>query len=159
MGGSSLGETVNSPAAGPCAAAEHRQFDFWIGAWEVFFAGTDRLAGHNRIEPVHGGCALAESWRGVSGFVGNSLSYYEAASGLWRQLWRDSAGTTLDLSGGFAGGRMRMFAVTREPGAAPVYNRITWTPLAGGEVRHLWETSRDWGESWSPDYDLLYRRA
>lgn len=153
-----MAEASEAEKAGACAAREHRQFDFWIGSWEVFRAGAG-LLGHNRIEPVHGGCALQENWRGISGFVGSSLSYYDPASGVWRQLWRDSAGTTLDLSGGFAGGRMRMFAITREAGQTPVYNRITWTPLAGGELRHLWETSRDWGESWLQDYDLIYRRT
>jgi hypothetical protein len=146
------------PAPSPCGAADHRQFDFWIGVWEVSHA-DGRVLGRNRIERLHGGCALAESWAGASGFTGNSLSWYEPADGLWHQLWRDSAGLTLRLAGGFADGRMRMFAVTREGVAAPVYNRITWTPLPGGGLRHLWETSRDWGESWSRDYDLVYRSA
>ena len=36
----------NAPA--PCAAAEHRQFDFWIGEWDVTNpAGA--VAGKNRI--------------------------------------------------------------------------------------------------------------
>jgi hypothetical protein len=143
----------------PCMAAEHRQFDFWIGTWDVALAESGRVVGRNRIEAVHGGCALQESWKGVSGLVGTSLSYYEPSDGLWHQLWRDASGLTLELAGGFAGGRMRMFAVTREAAGAPIYNRITWTPLPGGELRHLWETSRDWGESWAQDYDLVYRPA
>jgi hypothetical protein len=142
----------------PCGASEHREFDFWIGSWDVAFAASGQAAGRNRIERVHGGCTLLESWEGVSGFRGNSFSWWDPRAGLWRQLWRDSSGLTLDLSGGFANGCMRMFAVTHEPGAT-IYNRITWAPLASGEVRHLWETSRDWGERWTADYDLLYRRA
>jgi hypothetical protein len=148
----------SAPAQSPCAAPEHRQFDFWIGHWDVSDA-SGRLLGRNRIELVHGGCALLETWAGVSGFTGNSLSWYEPADRLWHQLWRDSVGLTLQLSGGFADGRMRMFAATREA-ATPIYNRITWTPLPeGGGLRHLWETSRNWGESWSQDYDLIYRPA
>jgi hypothetical protein len=142
-----------------CAAQQHREFDFWIGRWEVCDARDGRSLGRNRIERLHGGCTLFESWNGVSGFVGSSLSWFEPADGLWHQLWRDSSGLTLALSGGFAAGRMRMFAVTREAAAAPIYNRISWTPLQGGQVRHLWETSRDWGEVWTPDYDLIYRPA
>jgi hypothetical protein len=141
-----------------CAAPEHRQFDFWVGTWDVFFAAGGPLAGRNRIELVHGGCTLLESWEGASGFRGNSFSWFEPREALWRQLWRDSSGLTLNLSGGLADGRMRMFAVTHE-GATPIYNRITWTPPGADELRHQWETSRDWGERWTMDYDLLYRRA
>jgi hypothetical protein len=34
--------------AGPCAAAEHRQFDFWLGDWQVRTAGG-KPAGANTI--------------------------------------------------------------------------------------------------------------
>ena len=150
---------ASDPTPAPSAAPQHRQFDFWIGSWNVAIASDGRAAGRNRIERVHGGCTLLESWEGASGFCGNSFSWWEPREGVWRQLWRDSSGLTLDLSGGFADGRMRMFAITHEPGGEPVYNRITWSPLPSGEVRHLWETSRDWGERWTADYDLIYRRA
>lgn len=145
------------PAA--CAAAEHRQFDFWIGLWEVRLRSNGKVLGRNRVELVHGGCAILESWTGASGLMGNSLSWYEPADGLWHQLWRDSSGLTLTLVGGFSRGRMRMFAVTRDAQSQPIYNRITWSRVESGEVRHLWETSEDWGESWKQDYDLLYRSA
>ena len=45
----------------PCTKPLHRQFDFWVGLWDV----TDpsgKFAGTNRIELVDGGCALFESW-------------------------------------------------------------------------------------------------
>ena len=35
----------------------HRQFDFWVGQWEVRTAKGE-IAGHNTIESVQAGCAL-----------------------------------------------------------------------------------------------------
>ena len=45
---------ADAVAAGPCASTEHRQFDFWLGDWQV----TRRdgvLAGINRIALEYGG--------------------------------------------------------------------------------------------------------
>jgi hypothetical protein len=68
-------------ACSACTGAEHRQFDFWVGRWDVFLPDGS-LAGENRIERVAQGCALHESWRGRSGFSGHSLNSHDAATGL-----------------------------------------------------------------------------
>ncbi len=58
----------------PCAAPLHRQFDFWIGIWDVT-GPAGKFAGINRIEAVDGGCALAESWSSAGGgYTGHSLN-------------------------------------------------------------------------------------
>ncbi|MGZ3445268.1 MAG: hypothetical protein ACXWLG_06895, partial [Myxococcaceae bacterium] len=45
----------------PCSTAGHRQFDFWVGDWEVQTPkGT--AAGENKVEKILDGCALRESW-------------------------------------------------------------------------------------------------
>jgi hypothetical protein len=48
-----------------CRGPEHRQFDFWIGTWEVR-SGDGTLQGHNEIRSVAGGCGLLERWRGAA---------------------------------------------------------------------------------------------
>ena len=50
------------PPTAPCAAPEHRQFDFWVGEWRVT-TPDGKHAGDNRIEKVLDGCALHESWQ------------------------------------------------------------------------------------------------
>ncbi len=69
-----------------CAgSAPHRQFDFWLGQWEVRDAdGT--LQGNNLIESVQRGCALREQWRSVRGGTGESLNYFDPGRGEW-QTW------------------------------------------------------------------------
>src|SRR5437763_13229762 len=68
------GASQTAPAATkpkPCATPAHRQFDFWLGDWEVHNPAGKRV-GHNRISAVHDGCALQEQWQGDGGFSGTS---------------------------------------------------------------------------------------
>ena len=55
-----------APATKPCSAPPYRQFDFWIGDWDVF-SPDGKLAGHNRVESIEGGCGIQENWTGAGG--------------------------------------------------------------------------------------------
>jgi hypothetical protein len=142
-----------APAAPPCRSAEHRQFDFWIGQWQVFTPDGQK-AGDNRIEAIDGGCALIERWRGRGGFTGTSLNSWDEATRQWRQHWVDSQGGLLQLAGRFDGGRMVLIGVQ-----APVHERISWTPLPDGAVRQYWERSEDDGRTWTTVFDGRYVKA
>jgi hypothetical protein len=148
-----------APAAAPkaCAAPEHRQFDFWIGDWEVT-TPSGAPAGRNRIEPILGGCALRESWTGAKGSSGNSYNAYDRQNGRWHQTWVDDGGLVLLLDGVFADGKMILSGESRDSSGARVLNRITWQETAPGAVRQLWETSRDGGRTWSVAFDGRYRK-
>lgn len=39
----------------------YRQFDFWIGDWEVYNASTNKLVGVNKIESILDGKAILET--------------------------------------------------------------------------------------------------
>lgn len=144
-------------AAPACAAAEQRQFDFWVGDWAVHRSDNGKYAGQNRIESVLGGCALHESWTGAGGVKGNSYNAYDARRGVWHQTWVDSTGDLLLLEGRFVDGRMVLEGLQKGADGKPLHNRITWTPLAGGKVRQRWETSPD-GKQWSVSFDGVYSR-
>jgi hypothetical protein len=141
----------------PCAGEQYRQFDFWVGSWDVTADGQP--AGHNEIRKIHGGCALAESWLSARGnFSGSSLNTYDRATDRWHQTWVDTAGTLLELDGGFSGGRMVLSGQRPGPDGTVVKHRIAWTPNEDGTVRQHWQTSVD-GESWTTVFDGLYTRA
>lgn len=143
------------PAA--CSSPEHRQFDFWAGEWEVSQNGAP--AGRNRIEIVHGGCALAEHWTSASGsFTGSSLNAWSASGRRWHQTWVDTAGTLLELNGGFRDGSMVLSGQRPGPDGSTVTDRISWTPNPDGSIRQHWETSTD-GESWTSVFDGHYIRV
>ncbi len=147
------------PAAPPCQDAESRQFDFWIGDWDVFDP-AGKPVGVNRIAPVYGNCFLHESWKGNGNFEGQSFNRYDAARGVWHQTWVDSSGTLLLLEGGLRDGKMVM-SDTNTPGKrnAKAINEISWTPGADGSVRQHWRTSQDGGAQWTTVFDGKYVRA
>lgn len=139
--------------------AEHRQFDFWIGTWEVH--GTDGgIVGHSWIEPVSDGCGLSERWEGARGSRGVSYNAWDPGSRQWRQFWvGNTSGDVLYLEGGIVDGSMVLHGV--RPSAAsgqPQLQRISWTPNVDGSVRQHWQTSDDDGASWTTAFDGLYRR-
>lgn len=138
-----------------CSGSEHRQFDFWLGNWEVSDA-TGKVAGTNKIARVANGCGLSEYWRGAGGRNGTSLNWYAPASRQWHQVWV-GLGLYLHLTGGLQGDRM-VLAGERVTPEGMVIDRISWMPLELDRVRQLWEVSRDRGQNWQVVFDGTYRR-
>lgn len=160
---------VSSPLAGaqssgsappPCTAAEHRQFDFWIGEWEVT-TPDGKPAGHNRITPILNGCVLLEEWTGAGGSTGKSFNLFDARRGRWQQTWVDGRGGILELHGGLTNGGAMVLAGNQPAptGGGTVRNRITWTARSDTEVRQLWESSSDGGTTWTTLFDGTYRKV
>lgn len=140
-----------------CSSAAHRQFDFWVGDWNV----TDvrgATSGTSSIERVLGGCVLSESWRGSNGVLGRSLSAFSSADDKWHQAWVDNEGTVLMLSGGLVNGEMVLEGERRLPDGSRRLDRITWTPNVDGTLRQVWQASGDSGMRWTTVFDGIYRR-
>lgn len=152
--------TTESPppaAAKPCAGPEYRQFDFWVGDWEVTQPdGTP--AGTNRIERILDGCVLQENWEGVDGSRGESYNLYSASDGHWHQTWVDKSGTLLLLDGGLEDGKMVLRGTRKGPGGRQLTDEISWELLDDGRVRQHWRVSPDGGESWRDLFIGLYAR-
>lgn len=147
-----------SPPPPPCSEPEYRQFDFWVGDWEVR-TPNDKVAGTNRIDKILGGCVLQENWVGARGMTGHSFNIYDPGDRKWHQTWVDSQGTLLLLSGELTDGKMVLSGATAANGATKAaLHRITWTPLPDGTVRQLWESSGDDGKTWTIAFDGSYRR-
>ena len=148
------------PAApGRCEAPEHRQFDFWLGEWNV--SSNGQPAGTNSIRATMGGCVLEENWQGAGsgGISGTSFNIYDRDRGVWHQTWVDANGTLLQLDGGLLNGAMVLQGERPAPaGSGTVLHRISWTPGEDGTVKQLWEASQDGGESWNVIFDGLYTR-
>ena len=139
-----------------CTAAPHRQFDFWLGDWDVTDA-KGKAAGRNRIVALHHGCVLQENWSGTGGFTGTSLNAYDAERKTWHQTWVDNNGGVLQLDGRFADGRMVLAGESLDEGKK-VTQRITWERLPDGRVRQLWESSKDGGTTWTVAFDGYYAK-
>jgi hypothetical protein len=147
--------TAGGAAHAACEAPEYRQFDFWMGEWTVHRPDGQQV-GTNSIQREYGGCVLHERYTTGRGYSGESLNTYDAGRAQWHQTWVDTAGTLLVLRGGFAEGRMQMQAETVQADGKPVRHRITWTPLADGTVRQLWEAGPE--GALKTVFDGIYRR-
>ena len=140
-----------------CSTERAHEFDFWVGDWDVTANGS--IAGHNRIEPILGGCVIQETWTGAGGSAGSSFNFFNPQLGKWQQFWVWRNGTTLYLTGDYSDGKMILEGESVNRQGATVDNRVTWFDNDDGTVRQLWETSADDGETWTVSFDGLYRAA
>lgn len=135
----------------------HRQFDFWIGEWEVTNP-QGQMAGSNLIERSENGCLLLENWTSASGGSGKSMNYYDPEEKAWKQVWVDAGGNVGYFSGGLEGEAMHLSGKWVNPDGTSYLLRGTWTPLSDGRVRQHFEQSNDEGKTWSTWFDGYYKR-
>lgn len=144
----------------PCATAKDREFDFWIGRWNVTDHATGHPAGTNDVTREYRGCVLQEHWSGTGGERGSSFNHYDAPRKVWHQSWVDDQGGLLLLDGGMKDGSMVLSGSRpARRGTGTVIDRITFTPQADGSVRQWWQVSRDGGKTWTTSFDGIYRRS
>lgn len=154
----------SSPPARPapaCTAPEHRQFDFWVGYWDVYPTGKDKLVAHSLIEKLYDGCAIRENWLPASRLGGGSLNAYRPEQKVWRQIWTDSSNGWGVFEGKYENGAMVLLGEWENingPGTK-AFTRTTWTRNADGSVRQFGETRNDDGKTWSPGFDFTYRKS
>ena len=144
-----------------CTAPEHRQFDFWVGAWDVYRTGSDEIVARSLIETVYGDCAIRESWSPFSLNAGGSLSSYVPREHGWRQTWLDSSNARVEFTGGLEDGVMVLTGLWRDAGGPgkDQLTRMRWWREAGGTVRQAGEISVDGGKNWAPSFDFTYKPA
>ena len=150
---------AQTPARKPCATPQDRQFDFWLGRWNVTDNTTGRPDGTNDITSELKGCVLQEHWIGAGGGHGTSFNHYDSARKLWHQTWVDDSGGILYLDGSWKNGSMVLSGARTIRAGKRVIDRITFTPRPDGSARQWWQVSRDGGKTWSTSFDGIYRKA
>lgn len=166
-----------APAAPPpkppdCSAPEHRQFDFWVGEWDVAPNPATRPANapapplgrkpaSNVIEKAHRGCVIVENWDDGQGGTGQSFNVYDRVRQRWQQTWVDSNGGLHEYWGGLKDGNMVFLGEAPLPPAAKFAGkrtiRLTFFPLGPDKVRQFSESLGSDG-TWTVNYDLIYTR-
>jgi hypothetical protein len=145
-----------TPKPPPCSGPEYRQFDFWLGEWNVTQKG--KPAGTSKISPILGGCVVLEEWKSAKGpYAGKSFNRYDAGTGKWEQFWVDTAGGVLRLSGEYKDGKMVLEGKTSGD-QGDVLDKITWYNNDDGTVRQVWEKSKDGGATWNAVFNGLYEK-
>lgn len=130
---------LNRAVPHPCRGQGPRQFDFWVGRWNVFVPPAGQAA-TSIISSDLDGCAIMEDYQANGGYGGRSMSVYDEATGGWYQTFVDNViAGSYRLSGRFDGQRMVL------AGSQPFYNfgpgavqqrdvTVLWAPLDGGRV-------------------------
>lgn len=145
--------------ARPCVSSpEARQFDFWVGDWEVTVGGV--RAGQSRVEKILNDCVVFENWTGASGYVGKSFNLYDRQKKRWQQTWVDGMGGVTEYFGEWKDGALRYEAKGIVPAGEkdPADQTMVFFKLDDGRVRQLIQQTRDGGKTWSVVFDGLYAR-
>ena len=100
-----LAEQTAKPT--PMRSPEHRQFDFWVGEWDVP-TPDGKPAGRNSITRELKNCVIHEHWAGAGGMNGESFNMWDTGGKRWLQTWVSDNGSLLLLDGAFQNGSMQL---------------------------------------------------
>jgi hypothetical protein len=140
-----------------CVAPQYRQFDFWLGEWDLVGADGKKSA-EDKVVPILGGCALQENWASVKSGQGMSVSAYDPATRHWHQTLLDDSGAVLHLEGEFADAKMILVGQrpSQKEKGVTITHRIAWTVLPDHRVKQYWEASTNGGRTWRPVFEGTY---
>lgn len=147
----------------PCAYNPlNRQFDFWIGQWDVVTADASRNpAGTSRIELILGDCVIQENWTsaGNIGYEGKSYNVYNPDLHRWEQFWNDNSGGMIHFYGELKHGVMDYWTdeIPQKDGSK-LKRHLQFIPSGPDQVRQFSQGSTDGGKTWHVEYDFLYNR-
>lgn len=156
LAGRTLAAQTAAPAAPKCDAPEYRQFDFWLGSWDVTMRGQP--AGANLVTLEESGCLVHEHWTGTRGGTGQSFNFFDRDDRAWHQVWVSSTGSVLYLTGHYADGTLTYLGENRQPDGTALRHRLSFHQNGDGTVRQLWETSSDSGATWAVSFDGHYAK-
>jgi hypothetical protein len=147
-----------SPA--PCEAVEFRQFDFWLGDWDVTSTSNGIPRGTSHISREMGGCVIWENWtsRG-SGYFGKSYNTYNVNLHQWEQYWVDNGAGVIFFHGGLKDRVMDYWTDdVPQPDGTTLRRHLQFFNQTPDQVRQFSQGSTDGGKTWKVEYDLTYTR-
>lgn len=141
-----------------CCTAEHRQFDFWVGKWEVFNKQGVKV-GENNIHFIQDSCGIQENWTSPAQ-TGTSYNYYNPTDKTWNQMYLDNLGTILELKGKFVDGTMTLESKPIKSTKANFYyrNRIRWKVEKDSTISQIWDILTDKDSVIYVAFDGIYKR-
>lgn len=160
---------AQSTASSPCSSPEARQFDFWLGDWDVRNlhrnpqtpdnpAWYDTGTATNRVYAILDGCAIVEHWMGQLSFAtirGFSVRAYNPEDEQWVLVlyWPGPQGGSFGvLEGTFRHGRGAFFSDFTNAQGQHVDNRFTFSDITPTSFRWDSATSTDGKITWKPGW-------
>lgn len=144
-----------------CGSPESRQFDFWIGDWDVSPGQSPVIVADSVIRLEDQGCVILENWRPFRDAHGHSITTYDAAAGKWRQSWADAGGTITQYAGvQDADGVIRLenLGPGPEDGRPAEKRRMNFARTDENTVRQWGELYDEATQTWKTEWSFTYRR-
>jgi len=145
----------------PCTyTSENRQFDFWLGEWNVSTTQGAVPSGNSKIELILEDCVVQENWKSLnSPYAGKSYNIYNASLKRWEQYWVDSVGGNIFFYGGLKDGVMDYWTDDLpQPDGTKLKRHLQFFKLGSDTVRQFSQGSSDGGKTWQVEYDFTYIR-
>lgn len=144
----------------PCLHNAHaREFDFWIGDWDVYPTGGNQIVGSSKIEMEAGGCFILENWTAI-GYpnTGKSMNFVDPLTNKWKQVWVGSGGAVTEYVNGVYKDSIMEFESSSTNAQGKTKIRFRFFNQGINQVRQFQESSADDGKTWNVNYDLTYIR-
>lgn len=152
---------VNDPVASTWDSESHRQFDFWVGEWDVNLRiqqqdgeWEDKVQSTAYIYQILDGKAILELWnenKYNEGIKGYSLRYFNEEIGKW-ELWLNWPGKNQSgssrLEGSFRHGRGEFFSQFPKNDSVTITQRYTFCDISPTSLRWDNAFSEDGGKTW-----------
>ena len=145
----------------PCEySAENRQFDFWVGDWNVIPTSGGLPQGTSRIEKELGSCVIWENWTSLGNpYAGKSYNVYNGSLKRWEQFWVDNVGGMIHFYGGLKDGVMDYWTDDiPQPNGTKLRRHLQFFNQGPDKVRQFSQGSTDGGKTWHVEYDFTYLR-
>jgi hypothetical protein len=147
----------------PCNTADQKQFDFWVGEWDLTWPAAKAGNfdhGTNSVKRILDGCVVQENFSGQDAMHlrGTSVSVFDAAAGKWKQTWVDNEGGYLDFVGEFKDGQLILQREATAKDGSKFLQRMVWKNMTDRELDWSWEASRDGGKTWQVQWPIHYKR-
>lgn len=151
--------TPARPDIPPCTVnTESRQFDFWLGEWDVTYPGAVKPSS-SKVYLDLDQCMLVESWDGGKGHKGKNMFAYSPDDKHWHGMFADNEGRVHVFEGTVVSGVAELQGPSRNEDGKVVLNRIRVTRLSADKVAQTWEKSSDSGATWTIAFRGEYSRA
>lgn len=152
-----------APQANPCTIPQQKQFDFWVGEWDLTWPGSKPAEiqhGTNNIKRIMDGCVVQENFSGGDSIPlrGTSVSTFDAPSGHWKQTWVDNQAGYLDFVGDFRDSQMILQREAIRNGKK-ILQRMVWKNITSSDFDWSWESSSDGGKTWQVNWPIHYKRV
>jgi len=161
-----ISKTATAQQANPLTLAKDRQFDFWVGEWDVNLriqqpdkTWLNQVKSKAEIYSINGGRAILELWNDsrIQGIKGFSLRYYDWKREKW-VLWLNwpspNASGMSSLEGEFRHGRGEFFG-----GKGDTLTRYSFSDISPYHLRWDDAFTKDGGKTWTHNWIMEFTRT